>query len=509
MIETNNLGSLYDDRLGADNVALIDCRDWRAPKEYTHREIEAAANACARGLLAKGLKRGDSVAILSANRAEFLISYLGILRAGMVAVPFNYQFPAEIAQFILKDANVSHVLCDDPRRAGLPDSIPTTSFDDDGPAGFARMLDPGPFDIVDPDDDELAMVLYTSGSTGRPKGVPLTHKGHLWALRRRMTAPALNEHRILVAAPLYHMNALCVSLFTLAAAARMILLPEFNAKRYIEAIERFGITWLTSVPTMLAMCFAERETLDKTDLSSVRNVRMGSAPISPKLWHQVTDAFKGASVLNGYGTTEAGPIVFAPRPGQPSPPLSVGYPAPEVDLKLIDENGNEADQGVLWHRTPATMTGYLNLPDKTAEVLTEDGWYISGDVFRYDDDGAYYFVGRADDMFVCGGENVYPGEVESLLVGHPDISQACVVPVPDEIKGHKPVAFVVAGKAAGLTEQAVKDYALERAPAYRHPRMVIFVDELPLAGPGKIDRKGLTLQANAIWDQLEADKRAG
>ncbi|MFT7576851.1 MAG: long-chain acyl-CoA synthetase [Alphaproteobacteria bacterium] len=507
MIETKNLGVLYDAAF-SDEIALVDCRDWEVPREYTHRQIEEAANACARGLLKRGLKPGASVALLSSNRAEFLISYLGILQAGMIAVPFNYQFPAATVDFILEDASVSHVICDGPRFEKLTTNLGVTNFDDDGPDGFQALLDPGPFEAVVPTDDNVAMVLYTSGSTGRPKGVPLTHKGHLWALRRRIAGAPADNHRILIAAPMYHMNALCVSLYALSSPARAILLPEFNAKRYLQAIERFGCTWITSVPTMLAMAFAERDTLNETDVSTVRNVRMGSAPISPKLWQQVTDTFVGASVMNGYGTTEAGPIVFGPKAGAIAPPLSTGFPAVEVDVMLIDEDGNEADQGDLWHRTPATMTGYLNLADKTAEVLTDDGWYISGDVFRRDENGAYFFVGRSDDMFVCGGENIYPGEVEALLVGHPDIEQACVVPVPDEIKGEKPVAFVVADTTAGLTEQDVKTYALANAPAFRHPRMVIFVESLPLAGPGKIDRKSLTLRGVEIWDQLSDGERA-
>lgn len=507
MIETKNLGALYDPAF-SDDIALVDCRDWDNPRAYTHSDIENAANACARGLLKRGLHQGDSVALLSANRAEFLISYLGILRAGMIAVPFNYQFPPDTIEFILQDASVSHVICDGPRFEKLTTNLSITNFDSSGADGFASLLDPGPFEAYVPSDDDVAMVLYTSGSTGRPKGVPLTHYGHLWALRRRIAGAPADNHRILIAAPMYHMNALCVSLYALSSPARAILLPEFNAKRYLQAIERFGCTWITSVPTMLAMCFAERDTLEQTDVSSVRNVRMGSAPISPKLWQQVTETFKGASVMNGYGTTEAGPIVFGPKAGATVPPLAPGFPAAEVDVKLIDDDGNVADQGVLWHRTPATMTGYLNLPEKTAEVLTEDGWYISGDVFRRDENGAYFFVGRSDDMFVCGGENIYPGEVEALLVGHPAIEQACVVPVPDEIKGEKPAAFVVADSSVGLTEKDVKAHALANAPAYRHPRMVIFVDSLPLAGPGKIDRKGLTLRAAKIWDQLSTSERA-
>ncbi len=494
MIETSNLGWLFDAK-NAAHTALIDCRDWDAPTVYTHREIDEAANAVGRGLRSRGLNRGDRVAILSANRGEFLLAFLGIVRGGMVAVPFSHQFAPEVAAFILDDAEIKHAFVDGARAAMLPDVLTITNFDSDGADGFKALLDHGTLMPSQPDDD-LAMILYTSGSTGRPKGVPLTHAGHLWALRRRIAGAPPDDHRLLVAAPLYHMNALCVSLYALATGAEEILMPGFEARRYLAAIERFKCTWITSVPTMIAMCFADEEAVANTDVSSVRNVRMGSAPISPKLWRQVEAKFEGASILNGYGTTEAGPIVFGPRPRQPAPPMSVGWPAAEVDVKLVDDDGGEADQGVLWHRTPATMAGYLNLPEKTAEVLTKDGWYISGDVFRRDTDGAYYFVGRADDMFNCGGENIYPGEIEATLVSHPDITQACVVPVPDEIKGFKPVAFVVA-PGATLTEDDVKTYALSKAPAYQHPRAITFLEALPLAGPGKIDRKGLTARAVA------------
>lgn len=506
MIATDNLGALFDPELGGDSVALIDCRDWEHPREWTHRELHAAANAAARGLLARGLKRGDAVALLSANRAEYLIAYMGALRAGLIAVPVNYKFPAEVIAFVLRDANVKLTVADTARLELLPPGCPAVCFDDDS---YTSLADPGPFQAVSPNADDVAMVLYTSGSTGRPKGVPLTHKGHLWALRQRMRGAPFTHHRLLVAAPLFHMNALCTSLFAVAAAASEVLLPEFDAAHYVRAIERFRCTWITSVPTMLAMCFARPDVVSDTDLSSVQIVRMGSAPVSPRLWIQVREAFPEANIMNVYGTTEAGPIVFAPRPGQPVPQGSLGWAAPEVELKLIDAEGNEADEGDLWQRMPAVTSGYLNLPEKSAEVLTPDGWYASGDVFRRDADGAYYFVGRVDDMFVCGGENIYPGEVEAVLVSHADVQQACVVPVPDEIKGEKPVAFVVPRPGSELNAEAVKRHALANAPAYQHPRQVHILDTLPLAGPGKIDRKGLTERARALWQADPAAVAAG
>ncbi|MCG8547932.1 MAG: long-chain fatty acid--CoA ligase, partial [Alphaproteobacteria bacterium] len=278
--EPCNLGDIFAPSGDGDKVTLIDCRDWQTPREYSRHELDAAADACARGLLARGLKPGQTVAILSANRAEFMIAYLGVLRAGLVAVPVNFKFPAETIDFILQDASVRTVICDGERRRGLQTNLPVIDFDDAGEDGFEALLDPGPFDAARPNEDDVAMVLYTSGSTGRPKGVPLTHKGHLWAhLYRLDRGGRQDHHRFLVAAPLYHMNALCITLLAFGAGASLVLLPEFTPERYIAAIERFQCTMLTSVPTMLAMCFNQPALMAKADLSSVKVVRMGSAPV--------------------------------------------------------------------------------------------------------------------------------------------------------------------------------------------------------------------------------------
>lgn len=495
-----NLGDLFDREQPRDQLALIDCANWEGPRRYTHSEFHQLADACARGLVERGLKRGDAVAILASNRAEYLIAYLGTMRAGLVSVPINYKFPKATLEFVLRDSAAKLVFCDRARRGLVPTDVPVIDFDSDGLDGFKTLLNAGPFHTVRPRSRELAMILYTSGSTGRPKGVLLSHEGHLWAVQSRVSAAKkLKNQRLLIAAPLFHMNALASSKFVFGAHASMVLLPEFNARRYIEAIGRFRCTWLTSVPTMLALVVREKEMLSGTDLSSVEIVRMGSAPTLQTLIDNVRTVFNTASISNAYGTTEAGPVMFGPHPdGRSKPELALGWPLPEVEVRLINAKERESNEGVLWIRTPANMLGYRNLPEKTREVLTEDGWYISGDILRRDTNGLYYFVGRADDMFVCGGENIYPGEVEAMLERHPDIVQACVVPVVDEIKGAKPFAFIVARPSSGLTENDVKSYALANAPSYQHPRRVVFVDALPLAGTNKIDRQALNQRAGVI-----------
>jgi len=360
---------------------------------------------------------------------------------------------------------------------------------------------------VTPAPREPAMVLYTSGSSGKPKGVLLTHEGHLWAVNMRLRGGPYDHHRLLIAAPLFHMNGLGTLKFALAAGATVILLPQFQTQRYVEAIERFRATWLTAVPPMLAMMFREKALFEATDLSSVTAIRMGSAPVGERLVAQIRAAFPNARVVNVYGTTEAGPIVFGPDPrGRPKPDAALGWPQEGVELKLVDAQGREADEGDLWQRTPAVMLGYLNDPERTARVLTPDGWYKSGDLFRRDANGCYWFVGRVDDMFVSGGENIFPAEVELVLARHPDVAQAAVVPVPDEIKGMKPVAFVVPRPGTHPTEDEIKRHVLANAPAYQHPRMVIFVPELPLAATNKVDRKTLERIARERWQALEESR---
>jgi acyl-CoA synthetase (AMP-forming)/AMP-acid ligase II len=218
---------------------------------------------------------------------------------------------------------------------------------------------------------------------------------------------------------------------------------------------------------------------------------MGSAPVSASLMGAIKRLLPQASVTNAYGTTEAGPVVFGPHPhGLPQPELSVGYPHPKVELRLVDGEGHVSDQGALEMKCPALMLGYHNRPDFPAP-LSPDGYYRTGDVFRRDRDGFHYFIGRTDDMFVSGGENIYPAEVERMLERHPAIAQACVVAIDDEIKGQKPVAFVVPKPGGEPSGEEIKRFALANAPAYQHPRFVWLIDELPLSSTNKIDRAAL------------------
>jgi long-chain acyl-CoA synthetase len=492
-----NQGNVISPDAPDDRLALIDFGTG-VERRFTYGELRRASGAVARGLLKRGLKRGDRVAILSLNRAEFLFSFLGAMQAGLVAVPVNYKLPADTVGYVVNDCDARIALGDAARLPLAPDTIAKVSFDD----GFRALLDEGPLAPVQMRPEEPAMFLYTSGSSGRPKGVVLSHYSHIWVMtvRTRLAGPA--GRRSLVAAPLYHMNALAVCQVNFAQGDTIVLLPQFTAATYIEAIGRCRVDMLTSVPTMIAMMLRERELLARTDLSSVRYVRMGSAPLTQSLIEDLRSVLPNAEISNGYGTTEVGPIVFGPHPdGIKQPELSTGYPHRAIQLRLVRDGKEVADEGVLEVKCDGLMTHYHKLPEVTAKVMTADGYYRTGDVFRRDANGFFFFAGREDDMFVCGGENIYPGDVEKMLERHAGIHQAAVIPVPDELKGHKPIAFVVRANGAVLDEDTVKAYAIANAPAYQHPRRVIFIDEMPLAGTNKIDKRAL---AGRISDATKA-----
>jgi long-chain acyl-CoA synthetase len=499
-----NLGDLVRRDRDQEKLAIVDLGG-EAERRFTYADLDAMAKGVARGLSARGFARGDRIAILSANRTEFIAAYYGIMRAGLVAVPVNFRFPRSTIDFILHDAGAKLVFCDPPRRALCPDGIPVVCFGGAGPEAFEHFLDPGPFDAVAARADEPAMFLYTSGSTGTPKGVVLSHQSHIWVVETRLDGQDLSRHRFLVAAPLYHMNALALAKLACAAHAAIVLQPRFSAPAYAEAIGRHRCTWLTAVPPMMAMMLREHDLMARTDLSSVEFVRMGSAPVSASLMEALHRALPRAKVTNAYGTTEAGPVVFAPHPaGLPQPDMSVGYPHPKVQLRLIDDDGRVAGQGALEMKCPAVMLGYHNRPE-LPPPLTADGFYRTGDVFRRDGDGFHYFLGRTDDMFVSGGENIYPGDVERMLERHRAVAQACVVPIDDDIKGQKPVAFVIAKEGETADPEDIKRFALANAPAYQHPRFVWLIERLPLSSTNKIDRAALKREAT---ERLNARARS-
>lgn len=499
-IGSGNLGDIIR-ASGIDGaaLALIDVFEDGSTRSLSHDELDRQTAGIAHALTQRGLKRGAPVGVLSANRAEYLLAYFGIMRAGMVAVEINYKQSRDIVDWVIQDSNCQLIFSDAERQSLVTDGMPSVCFDDS--ASWSEFVDASPMLTMAVDANEDCMLLYTSGSSGRPKGVPLTHGGYLWATGCMASmAPQLFGQRALVAAPLFHMNGLFFSKVALRYGATLVLMRRFMAAGYLHTIQAERCRFITAVPTMLALVARETEALKAADVSSVTQVLIGSAPYSQGLYSRIHAMFPGAAIGNSFGTTETGPVTFGPHPlGLPRPDMSLGYPSPFIEMKLVD--GPSPDEGVLFLKTGAMMKGYHCAPEITAQKLKK-GWYDTGDIVRRDADGFYYYVGRADDMFVCGGENIDPGEVEQMLGRQPAVQQVAVVPLPDEIKSQVPVAFVVKRPGMDVTEDALKAFALEHGPAYSHPRGVTFLTELPLASTNKVDRRALTALARSAFARL-------
>ena len=444
----------------------------------------------ARGLTKSGLVKTDRVGILGLNCVEFVAVLFGAMQAGIVPVPINIKQPAAGVAAISEDAGVKMMFCANAQRHLCPEGVPIIEFKLNSPNGFDAFLDPGPYDPIKPEADDVAFQVYTSGSTGLPKGVLLSHQAHIWVshslAENRKISPA---DSLLVAAPLYHKNAMNIVKSGLCAGGSIVLLPQFDAKLYIRAAARYGVKALSGVPTMYALMLQERDLLERSDLSSVKLLTLGSAPTSDALFDALSATFPKAEVRLSFGITESSPVMFGPHPdGIKAPRNSIGWALPDTEIQLI--GGKTPDQGVLRVRTPGMMLGYHNMPEETTRRL-KDGWFDTGDIIRRDAEGWYYFVGRVDDMFVSGGNNIYPGEVESVLERHPEIYQAVVVAAPHDLKDQVPFAFVVSKPDGQLTEKTVKEHSLRHLPPSHHPRRVFFLQALPLAGTNKIDRRAL------------------
>lgn len=484
-----NLGTIGIEYRNEDRPAIIDLCVGPA-REISWRQYNDNCDAVARGMVRRGFKPGERIGILSGNRSEFLEVFYGTMRAGVVPVLINILQPKETIDWVIRNSEVKLVLCEAALRHLCPDDIPAVVFEED----YQGFKDPGPWTPYAPQREDIAFHAYTSGSTGRPKGVMLAHRAHSWVAemmsKDRDFSPA---DRMVVAAAIYHKHGMNSIKCVFVGGSTVILLRKFEARKYLETATRYRATVVAGVPTMFALMLQHRDIMDANDYSYVRLATLGGAPASDVLIDEVTRRFPKARIILIFGITEASAALFGKHPeGKPKPRHSLGWPLPGNELRLV--GGDSPDFGVLEVKNPGLMSGYVKNPEEMARKM-KDGWYHSGDILRRDAQGWYYFVGRSDDMFVSSGHNIYPQDVEITLERHDDIEQACVVPVPDEIKHTLPVAFIVKRKGSSLTEEQVKQHVLRNAPPHQHPRQVHFVDALPTNTVGKIDRRVLQLEA--------------
>jgi len=509
---SRNLGFFFDTsvREVPDKVAVIDLFGGRE-RQVTYRALHARMDRVAAMLAGLGARPGERIGVLVGNRVEFLEVFFGAMRIGAIPVILNTRLVADMLTAIFADAGCRIAVIDpscNPNAIAIAERLPLVHrIALDGAPGCLWYEDalaaagapPAPPPL---DDDAQAFQPYTSGSTGRPKGAIMTHRGMLWYVAHNQRHwPSRREDRGCVALPLFHKNALRGTVKPmLFAGGSFVLMPRFEPKAYVEALAKYRCTFSRGVAAVFTMVLEHREFFGALDLGALRSLSIGSAVVPPELLNAVERALPGVKMSESYGLTEGGSPFRAPLDGRPVPRGSVGTLAPEVEVKLIDAEGREnATDGELLIRSPYVCLGYHNQPEVTAAKLT-DGWLRTGDIFHRDADGFYFFRSRVDDMFSCGGENIYPKEVENVLFTHPDVADAVVAPVPHGVKGYVPAAMVIARGGARLSPAALKSHFLAHGPAYAHPRFIAVVPQFPLNGAGKIDR-------GAVRQALEAAYR--
>ncbi|MCP4429307.1 MAG: long-chain fatty acid--CoA ligase [Chloroflexi bacterium] len=482
--------------------------------KLSYAAVNAAANQVANGLVQAGIEPGDKVALSCLNLPYFPIVYYGILKAGATVVPLNVLLkPREIA-YHLKDSDAKvyfvfegtdmlpmgqmgwggfqeadtcdhfYIMTADP---AAPSSIEGTKT-----LGMLMRNQPPTFPTVQTSSEDTAVILYTSGTTGQPKGAELSHLNML--LNARLSEnlyEARPDDVHLITLPLFHSFGQTVQMNAgFYNGSTITLLPRFDPDAALGIMQRDNVTIFAGVPTMY-WALLNHPGADKYDLDKISNTLRysvsGGAAIPVEIMKTFDAKFK-VNILEGYGLSETSPIASFNRIDRERKPGSVGLPVWGVDIRIVDEEDEDVPQGELGEiviRGHNVMKGYYKKPSATADAFRH-GWFHTGDIGRFDEDGYIYIVDRVKDMIIRGGFNVYPREIEETLVSHPDVSLTAVIGVPHDQYGEEIKAFVVRKEGAQSSEAEIIAWAKENMAAYKYPREIVFRDTLPMNATGKI-----------------------
>jgi long-chain acyl-CoA synthetase len=490
----------------ADNIALkLD------ETEIPYAALEAASARVAGLLHLRGIGPGARVGIMLPNVPQFAVAYYGVLRAGAVVVPMNPLLKAREVEFYLADSEARLVFAwhefAAPAEAGATaarsESLSVT------PGAFERLLssvEPKP-DVIDREGDDTAVILYTSGTTGKPKGAELTHANLGLNVGVAVDLLGLDARSVVLGAlPLFHaFGQTCAMNAAVAAGATLSLIPRFNASKALEIFERDRVTAFEGVPTMYTAMLHAPDS-DTYDTSSLRVCISGGAAMPVEVMRGFEQHF-GCTVLEGYGLSETSPIASFNHPDRERKPGSIGTPVKGVEMKIVDDIGDEVppgEAGEIVIRGHNIMKGYWKRPEATAEAI-RDGWFFSGDIGRIDDDGYFYIVDRKKELIIRGGFNVYPREIEEVIYEHPAVREAAVIGIPHPELGEEVAAAVALKPGSIATEAEIREHVKSNVAAYKYPRQVWFVDELPKGATGKILKREIVPPS----PDAEASAKAG
>jgi long-chain acyl-CoA synthetase len=472
-------------RLRPEGAALLE-----GGRSISYGELADEAATAAGALVAAGVGVGDRVGIAAANDLTFVRTYLGALWCGAVAVPINPVAPTAVQADEMERVGGRVLVCGRgvEHLAELPNAVLGSELPVAAPM-------PGPVERAGAD---LAVLLFTSGTAGAPRAAMLTHQNFAANIGQVQTHPGLRvspEDTGLATLPFFHVFGLNVALgVALAGGARSVLQPQFDAAAAVALIREHRVTICSGVPTMFAALLdLDDATAPSGSLASVRLAVAGAAELPEPTARAFRDRF-GVTIHEGYGLTEASPIVSTTAVGDEARGGSIGPPLPGVEVRLVDTDGADVavgDPGEIWVRGPNVFAGYWDDPEATRRVLV-DGWLRTGDVAVADDDGSLSLVDRMKDLIIVSGFNVYPAEVEDVLAEHPGVADVAVVGVPDARTGEAVAAFVVAQPGAPPpTLASVRDHAARRLARYKVPSRVHAVEALPRNQAGKLLRRAL------------------
>ena len=469
----------------------------------TYDELNDQVARMRGGLARLGVSDGDRIALICGNGHPFVVGYFAALGLGAVIIPLNPTSPAPELQRELAAVEPVVAIIDRSAAASwrdvdagrLPELRTVISVDGDAAdESFEALLDAEPADVTDVDPDHLAVLMFTSGTAGAPRAAMLTHGNLLSNIEQaRSTTNRVSPDDVVYGViPLYHIFGLNVVLgLTMSVGATLVLVQRFDPATALESIRSRGVTVVPGSPAVW-VAFAHFDEAPSDSLATVRLALSGAAKLPVSVAERVLERF-GVAIAEGYGLTEASPIVTS---SAGLPPLfgSVGRVLNGVEVRLVDEDGGDAlvgDAGEIWVKGPNVFAGYLDDPEATARVLTPDGWLRTGDIAVCDDEGRLYLVDRAKDLIIVSGFNVFPAEVEDVLAGHPDVVEVGVVGVPHPHTGEAVRAFIVLRPGASVDEDTLIDHARDHLARYKAPSKVLFVDELPRNANGKLVRRDL------------------
>jgi acyl-CoA synthetase (AMP-forming)/AMP-acid ligase II len=489
-----------------DKPALIEAATGRT---ITYAALIDAVRAMGAGLAERGFGRGDVFAHYAPNVPQYAVAFHGVAAVGGVNTTANPLLTAEELAQQLRDSG-ARLLVTVPQlletateaaaRAGVDEVF--VYGEAAGATPFATLLRGGaapPAVEIDPAEDLVALP-YSSGTTGLPKGVMLTHRNLVANICQigppHRTGP---DDRIIAALPFFHIYGMVVILnAALARGATLVTMPRFDLAAFLQALQDHRVTRVYVVPP-IALALAKHPLVDDFDLSSVRMMLSGAAPLGPDLQRAVGERI-GCDVVQGYGMTEASPVThLVPDDRAAEMPGSIGFPAPNTECRVVDvltgEDVAPGEVGEIWVRGPQVMKGYLNNPEATADTVDPDGWLHTGDIGRVDDDGVFWIVDRLKELIKYKGYQVAPAELEAILVEHPAVADAAVVAAPDEEAGEVPKGFVAL--AGDATSDEIMAFVAERVAPYKKLRALEVVDEIPKSASGKVLRRVLAERARA------------